>query len=115
MRHIYNAFSIDAKYSKLEATKQFIKLSRGMSNENYDLLLEQYMILIDEDVRNYYKKINSLKRFSNTQEVEGFINNQTTYAKMKALIDERLGACNRNNISSVVFTLLRKEIYDFSL
>ena len=115
MKIIYNAFSIDTNYSKLEASKQFVKLSKELSNESYDLLLEQYIILIDEDVRRYYKKVNSQARFSNTREIEDFLNKRKTYAKMKILIDEKLGSCNRKSISSILFTLFRNDIYSFNI
>ena len=114
MKHIYTTFSIDASYSKLEATRKFIKQSKGLSNESYEALLEQYIILIDKDVRILYLKMNPQKRFTHLGELDDFLNKHKTYIKMKSLIDEKLGFCNRNNPLSVVFTLLRKELSPFN-
>ena len=115
MKQLYKSWSINSKYSKLEVTKQFVKLSRGISSENYDVLLEQYIVLIDNDVKSLYKKINSQARFSNTLEIEEFLNKREIYAKMKILIDEKLGSCNRKSISSILFTLFRNDIYSFNI
>ena len=114
MRNIYKIFEIDANYTRLNVTWRFLQMSKQVSMKNYDLLLENYVILIDKDVRILYLKMNPQKRFTHLGELDDFLNKHKTYIKMKSLIDEKLGFCNRNNPLSVVFTLLRKELSPFN-
>ena len=111
MNHIYNTFSIDSNYSKLQATIRFLKLSRSISIENYDQLLEHYLILIDKQVRAVYFRLNTQKRFRNISELTDFMNNEKTYAKMKDLINDKLGDVNRTKPISVVLYLNFKAIF----
>ena len=105
MKHIYNTFDIQPNYSRLSATWRFLKMANKVSMDNYDLLLESYIILIDKDVRDLYIKMNPQKNFSHSGEVDDFLNKHQTYIKMKNLINEKLGSCDRNNPLSVVFCL----------
>ena len=113
MKHIYNTFEIQPNYSRLSATWRFLQMSKRVSMNNYDLLLENYMILIDKDVRDLYIKMNPQKHFTHTGEVDDFLNKQKTYIKMKNLIDEKLGSCDRTNSLSVVFCLNFKALVSF--
>ena len=114
MRNIYKIFEIDANYSRLKATWRFLQMSKRVSMNNYDLLLENYMILIDKDVRDLYIKMNPQKHFTHIGEVDDFLNKHNTYIKMKGLIDENLRSCNRNNPLSVVVCLNYRAICPFT-
>jgi len=57
-------------------------MSKRVSMSNYDLLLENYMILIDKDVRDLYIKMNPQKHFTHIGEVDDFLNKHNTYIKM---------------------------------
>ena len=64
--------------------------SRRITTNNYDLLLENYMILIDKDIRDLYIKMNPQKYFTHKGDIDDFQNKHNTYIKMNNLIDEKL-------------------------
>ena len=72
-------------------------MANKVSMDNYDLLLENYMILIDKEIRELYIKMNPQKHFTHSGEVDDFLNKHNTYKKMKNLINEKLGSCDRTN------------------
>jgi len=89
-------------------------MSKKVTMNNYDLLLENYMILIDKEIRYLYIKMNPQKRFSHTGEVDDFLNKHATYIKMKNLIEDKLSSYNRYKPLSVVLYLNYKAIFPFT-
>ena len=79
--------------------------------KNYDLLLENFMILIDKDVRDLYKQMNTRKKLRCYDEDGDLLNRHRAYMKMKKCIANKLKGCNPKKPMRVVLHLHIKGLY----
>lgn len=116
MRHIYQALGLKSNYTRYSASRRFLKLAtKSLSLKDYEILLENYMILIDEDIRTLYKKMNINKNFTTHKDVNDFLKRHDSYERMKLLIEQKLQGANIRNPYSVIYHLNKKILCPFSV